>query len=137
MKKANSRGMLPDGHIQLKESFFKAEHAIYASKRYKELTGTQKGLFWDLCATHNGKNNGDLVLTPTFADEFGWNYKTVKNNKQALLDSGLIRLVGYKPLNNHKMMALYALAWKPINEGCNDFIEEHALKRKLLNLKFD
>ena len=135
-RKRNSQGMLPDGHEQKKASFFKADHALFASKRYQSLNGLQRGLLHDLCATFNGRNNGDLVLTPTFCDELNWNYKTVKKNKQALIDSGLVRLVGYKPLNNHKMMALYALSWLPLNEDSNSYIEEHAKKRKTLNLKF-
>jgi len=135
-KGVNSRGMLPDGHLQKKESFFKSEHALFANKRYQKLTGLQRGLLHDLCATHNGRNNGDLVLTPTFCKEFGWNYKTVGNNKQALIDSGLIRLVGHKPLNNYKTMDLYAIAWRSLDEDCNPYIEEHAKQRKLLNLKF-
>jgi hypothetical protein len=137
IKRRNSRGMMPDGHEQKKDSFFKADHALFASKRYQSLKGLQRGLLHDLCATFNGRNNGDLVLTPTFCDEFNWNYKTVGKNKQALIDSGLVRLVGYKALNNYTMMALYALAWLPLNEDCNKYIEEHAKKKKVLNLKFD
>lgn len=105
--------MLPDGHEQKKASFFKADHALFANDRYQKLNGLQRGLLHDLCATFNGRNNGDLVLTPTFCEELKWNYKTVKKNKQALIDCGLIRLVGHKPLNSCKMMALYAIAWLP------------------------
>jgi hypothetical protein len=135
--KANSRGMLPDGHLQKSESYFKAEHALYANHRYLKLNGLQRGLLFDLCATHNGFNNGDLVLTPTFAEELGWNYKTVKNNKQALIDSGLIRVVGRKPLNNYKYMDLYAIAWRPLDEDCNKYITEEAKKKRPLKLKFE
>jgi hypothetical protein len=136
-RKGNSRGMLPDGHEQKNESFFKSEHALYANNRYLRLTGTQRALLHDLCATHNGRNNGDLVLTPQFCKNLNWDYGTVKKNKRALLDSGLIRLVGYKPLNNFKMMSLYAIAWRKIDEECNKYIDDSSKKRKLLDLKFD
>ena len=128
--------MLPDGHLQKQESYFKMEHALYANERYLNLTKVQRCLLIDFCGQYNGRNNGDLVLTPTFADEFQWVYKTVKENKQALIDSGLVRLVGRKPLNSGKFMNLYAIAWRNLDEDCNTWIEEEAKKKKPLSLKF-
>ncbi|MEM0909835.1 MAG: hypothetical protein AAGJ37_02605 [Pseudomonadota bacterium] len=136
-KKADSKGMLPDGHIQRVESYFRADHAIFASNRYLGLTTTQRALFWDLCAQFNGRNNGDLALNNTFCKEFGWDYGTVKKNRGALVKSGLVYIAGEKPLNNYKMMKLYALAFRDLNEDCNEYITEGAKRKQTINLKFE
>jgi hypothetical protein len=135
--RANSKGMLPDGHLQKTASFFMAPHALFANDRYLNLSVTQRSLLFDLCAQFDGSNNGDLALNTTFCKAFHWSYYTVKANRGKLVESGLVRHVGSKPLNNYKVMKLYALAWLPINEESNEYINKEELNRKELDLKFD
>ena len=129
-KRANAHGMRPDGGGVKRHSYVRVPHQLFYYDGYLNLSIAQKALLFDLYSQFKGDNNGNLCLTPSFADDYRWSRGTVKNNRSALVDSGLIRVVGRKPLNNYTFMCLYAVNWLPVND-CNQWIDREELKKRV------
>lgn len=128
--------MLPNGRkAGTGDYFFRLPKALFECTGYLKLNKTQRALLIDLCSQFNGKNNGNLTLAPSIMEALGWDEKTVKRNKQALLDSKLIRISGHKQLNNKRYMYLYAIAWLEIDD-CSDYIDRCSITLPKQSLKF-
>ncbi|RUP78611.1 hypothetical protein C7Y69_14850 [Alteromonas sp. KS69] len=135
-KKSNSKNMLPNGRTaKSQDYFFRLPKELFKCSGYLGLNKTQRALLIDLCSQYNMKNNGNLSLAPSLMEPLGWDEKTVRRNKKALIDSKLIRVTGHKELNNYKYMYLYALSWLPVDD-CSENLYREALNEPKKSLRF-
>lgn len=136
MAKSNKKKMLPNGRsATTNDLFFRLPKELYKCSGYLGLNKTQRALLFDLCSQYNLRNNGDLSLAPRFMKPLGWDDKVVARNKQALIDSKLVRVAGHKVLNNYKWMYLYALSWLEIDD-CSEYIYPESLSMPKQSLRF-
>ncbi len=91
---------------------------IWQHPDYCGLSGTAAKLLMDLACQYNGRNNGDLTLAHTVLKPRGWgSKKTITRATRELLDAQLIiRTREGRFTNPGGRCALYALAWKPIDD---------------------
>ncbi|MFV0478276.1 MAG: hypothetical protein ACK5ME_10625 [Parahaliea sp.] len=95
--------------------------AVWEHPDYCKLSGSAVKLLMDLACQYNGRNNGDLTVAYSILKKRGWSSKdTITNAKDRLLEAGLIICTREGRFTNPGgECALYALAWKPIND-CPD-----------------
>jgi hypothetical protein len=100
------------------EGFGGLPKRLWKQPVYCNLSGNAAKLLMDFACQFNGRNNGDLTNAYAVLKERGWRSKqTIQRATSELLESGLIvRTREGRFTNPGGMCALYAIAWKPINE---------------------
>lgn len=99
-------------------SFGALPRVIWEHPDYCNLSGSAAKLLMELACQFKGKNNGDLTLAHSVLIKRGWRSKsTITRATAELLEAGLIlRTREGRFTNPNGRCALYALAWKPIDE---------------------
>ncbi len=113
-RKANSKGMLPNGRRKVGQSFVMALHAILDSPDYIALSGSAAKLLWDVARQYNGHNNGDLTVAMSVMAARGWQKKTLARALAELLERDWLRRTRYPRLK--QQAGLYALSWLDVDE---------------------
>jgi len=94
--------------------FVRLFHSLLDCPRYIDLSHTAKTLLVDVVRLFNGKNNGDLAVTPKVMKARGWNSNsTLRRALGELLQAELLMLTRQGGRNK---CSLYALTWLPIDE---------------------
>lgn len=92
--------------------------SVLLSAEYHDLTGGAVRLLVALAAQYNGHNNGNLCAALSTLKRYGLNSSDViSRGLLALLEVGLIIKTRDGYFNGgHSQCALYAIAWKAIND---------------------
>jgi len=94
--------------------FVRLFHSLLDSPRYIVLSHTAKTLLVDVARHYNGRNNGDLAITPKVMKKRGWrSNSTLRRALRELLDTELLMLTRQGGRNK---CSLYALTWLPVDE---------------------
>lgn len=109
--KVKSRGDGGGGHGAIPRVVW--EHPDYFNR-----SGSAVKLLVDMACQYNGRNNGNLTVAHSVLVKRGWSSKgTIVKATQELLAAGLIICTREgRFINPGGRCALYALAWKPIDE---------------------
>ncbi len=109
--KAKSRGSGGGG-------FGALPRVVWEHPDYGNLSGSAAKLLMDLACQYKGNNNGDLTVAHSVLKPRGWTARgTISRAIQELLDSGLVVCTREGRFTNPGgRCALYALAWKPIDD---------------------
>lgn len=131
-RKANSKGMLPNGRRKSGPTFVMVLHAILDHPDYIALSGSAAKLLWDVARQYNGHNNGDLTAAMSVMAARGWQKKTLARALAELLERDWLRRTRHPRLK--RQAALYALSWLPVNE-CGGKLDAGADKEPVRSLK--
>lgn len=106
------------GRAETGGGFGALPRVVWQSHDYCALPGRAVKLLMDLACQYNGRNNGDLTVAYSVLRRRGWSSKgTLSAAVHDLLQAGLIiQTRDAKGINPGAQAALYALAWKPIDE---------------------
>ncbi|UXI01125.1 hypothetical protein [Photobacterium sp. TY1-4] len=134
MRKANSKGMLPNGRAKAKDGFVKALHKIFDHEDYQSLSHSAQSLLWLLARQYNGFNNGSLTLALSVVGKWGWKKKLLQKCRDELIAKDWIRISRTPAFP--KQRTLYALSWQPIDEVNGITYDDGVLGQKLRSLRF-
>ena len=112
-KRDKAKGRKEDGPVLL------IPHTVLNHPDYPKLTGSALRLLLELARQFNGHtNNGDLTASWAIMRDRGFNSTATLSKAVAeLLSRGfIVRTREGRFVNPGKRCALYAVAWKPINE---------------------
>ena len=97
-----------------KSIFFGLPHKLINTKKYRSLSSHAVKLMVDLGSQYRGFNNGDLCLSWSIMEQFGWRSRsTLFVAKNELLEAGFIINTRQGGRNR---ASLFAITWRDVDD---------------------